>query len=145
MKKTIIASLVLAGFSMTALAAFSIDSPPTITESELAASKSVPPKPAPTTAENQAKQAKQLTQEEIEKARKDLEAAKVRSRNPELWEKTKIEETVDNHNVVTEIKVTPGSTQIPYTMTRVPPSNQTKGTGAGDGTMSVPKFINFGF
>ncbi len=37
------------------------------------------------------------------------------------------------------------STQIPYTMTREQPSNQSKNGTSGDNTMSVPKFINFGF
>lgn len=51
-------------------------------------------------------------------SKKDLEAAQKRSDNPSLWPKTKIEETVDNHNQVTEVKVTPMSTQVPYVMTR---------------------------
>ena len=81
-------------------------------------------------------------------SKKDLEAAQKRSDNPSLWPKTKIEETVDNHNQVTEVKVTPMSTQVPYVMTREAPSNKTGGSGPGtgsDNTMSVPKFINFGF
>lgn len=81
-------------------------------------------------------------------SKKDLEAAQKRSDNPSLWPKTKIEETVDNHNQVTEVKVIPGSTQVPYVMTREAPSNKTGGSGPGtgsDNTMSVPKFINFGF
>ena len=81
-------------------------------------------------------------------SKKDLEAAQKRSDNPSLWPKTKIEETVDNHNQVTEVKVTPMSTQVPYVMTREAPSNKTGASGPGtgsDNTMSVPKFINFGF
>ena len=88
------------------------------------------------------------TVEEEAQSKKDLEAAQKRSDNPSLWPKTKIEETVDNHNQVTEVKVTPMSTQVPYVMTREAPSNKTGGSGPGtgsDNTMSVPKFINFGF
>ena len=78
-------------------------------------------------------------------AKKDIEAAKVRQKDPRFWPKTKIEETVNNNNVVTEVKVPPMSTQIPYTMTREQPSNQSKNGTSGGNTMSVPKFINFGF
>ena len=81
-------------------------------------------------------------------SKKDLKAAQKRSKDPSLWPKTKIEETVDNHNQVTEVKVTPMSTQVPYVMTREAPSNKTGGSGPGtgsDNTMSIPKFINFGF
>ena len=63
-------------------------------------------------------------------SKKDLEAAQKRSDNPSLWPKTKM------------------STQVPYVMTREAPSNKTGGSGPGtgsDNTMSVPKFINFGF
>ncbi len=88
---------------------------------------------------------KELTEEEMQKMRKDLDAAKLRSPNPMTWPKTKIEEVVDNNNVVQEVKVTPGSTQIPYTMTRQPPSGQTQNGPGGDNIMSTPKFINFGF
>ena len=80
--------------------------------------------------------------------KKDTKAAQKRSKDPSLWPKTKIEETVDNHNQVTEVKVTPMSTQVPYVMTREAPSNKTGGSGPGtgsDNTMSIPKFINFGF
>lgn len=81
-------------------------------------------------------------------SKKDLEAAGKRSKDPSLWPKTKIEETVDNHNQVTEVKVTPMSTQVPYVMKREVPSNKSGSSGPGtgsDNTMSVPKFINFGF
>ena len=85
---------------------------------------------------------------DIVQSKKDLRAAQKRSKDPSLWPKTKIEETVDNHNQVTEVKVTPMSTQVPYVMTREAPSNKTGGSGPGtgsDNTMSIPKFINFGF
>lgn len=88
------------------------------------------------------------TRAEEAQSKKDLEKAQKRSGDPSLWPKTKIEETVDNHNQVTEVKVTPMSTQIPYVMTREAPSNKTAGSGPGtgsDNTLTVPKFINFGF
>lgn len=94
------------------------------------------------------KAGKKDTKAEEAQSKKDLKAAQKRSKDPSLWPKTKIEETVDNHNQVTEVKVTPMSTQVPYVMTREAPSNKTGGSGPGtgsDNTMSIPKFINFGF
>ncbi|WP_290149449.1 hypothetical protein [uncultured Parasutterella sp.] len=87
---------------------------------------------------------KEVAKENMDKARSDLDKAKVRTSDTSMWPKTKIEETVNNHNQVTEVKVTPMSTQIPYVMTREVPSNKTP-SGNKDGDMTVPKFINFGF
>ena len=79
-----------------------------------------------------------------EQSKKDLEDSKVRTSDTSMWPKKKIEETVDNNNRVTEVKVTPMSTQIPYVMKRELPSNKTPGQN-NEGSLSVPKFINFGF
>lgn len=53
------------------------------------------------------------TKEDYEHARADREAGKV---PPKFDRQTKIEAVRDENNRVTEYVVTPGSTQIPYTM-----------------------------
>jgi hypothetical protein len=88
-----------------------------------------------------------LTKEEIAAAKKTVEQARVRTTQTGKWAKTRIDETIDNHGRVTEVKVTPMATQIPYTMTRetgISPQSQDSAAGKGS-TMSIPKFINFGF
>lgn len=44
------------------------------------------------------KAGKKDTKAEEAQSKKDLKAAQKRSKDPSLWPKTKIEETVDNHN-----------------------------------------------
>lgn len=89
-----------------------------------------------------------LTEEEIRQAKKTVEEARANIRKTESrWSRTKMEETINNRGQVTEITITPRSTQIPYTMTReTMGSPQSSDSAAGKGnTMSVPKFIQFGF
>lgn len=141
MTKTILTLTLALGISTLAIAAPNVDTPPAFgTQDNI--SGGTPPKKV---SKIVAKKTDSVTEEELAQAKRDIEAAKVRSKDPQFWPKTKIEETVNNNNVVTEVKVTPMSTQIPYTMKREAPSNQSKNGTSGDNTMSVPKFINFGF
>ena len=135
-------SIILAlGFASVVAAAPRVETPPSIDSKDNISGGTSEKKVARITA----KKTDAVTKEELEQAKKDIEAAKVRQKDPRFWPKTKIEETVNNNNVVTEVKVTPMSTQIPYPMTREQPSNQSKNGTSGGNTMSVPKFINFGF
>ncbi len=135
--------MLLAALPLVATAAPKVGSPPAMEATEDLGGSRAPRE----TAQEARDQAQKLSIEEAEQARRDLDAAKVRSKDPSFWPKTKIEETVDNRNVVTEVKVTPGSTQIPYTMKREAQSVQTSPGlgGTRSNTMSIPKFINFGF
>ncbi|MCD8338930.1 MAG: hypothetical protein LUC43_01820 [Burkholderiales bacterium] len=141
MKKLLLATILFAALPLVATAAPKVQSPPAMEASEDLSGSTVPH----ATSERSRDQARKLSLEEAEQARRDLDAAKVRSRNPEFWPKTKIEETVNNRNIVTEVKVTPGSTQIPYTMRREVPTVQSVSGTVRDNTMGIPKFINFGF
>lgn len=83
------------------------------------------------------------SEEDIRKAREDREHGIV----PKVPEKrTKIEAVRDQDNRVTEYVVTPGSTQIPYSM-----QNQserpidTRPGGNSQGTLGTPKFFEFGW
>ncbi len=134
MTKTMLSIILALGFASVVAAAPRVETPPSIDSKDNISGGT-----------SEKKVTRIVTKEELEQAKKDIEAAKVRQKDPRFWPKTKIEETVNNNNVVTEVKVTPMSTQIPYTMTREQPSNQSKNGTSGDNTMSVPKFINFGF
>ena len=139
--------------SAPVLARISVDAPPSIrdvpdnVQTPNAKSKTVEERVTKMNKEADDVEAKaKQRQEESKRAQKDLEKAKVRSKNPSLWPKTKIEETVNNKNEVTSVKVTPMSTQIPYVMTKEPPTGTSGGDASGrDNKMSVPKFLNFGF
>ncbi|WP_438696370.1 hypothetical protein [Turicimonas muris] len=141
MTKTMLSIILALGFASVVAAAPRVETPPSIDSKDNISGGTSEKKVTRITA----KKTDAVTKEELEQAKKDIEAAKVRQKDPRFWPKTKIEETVNNNNVVTEVKVTPMSTQIPYTMTREQPSNQSKNGTSGDNTMSVPKIINFGF
>ena len=76
-------------------------------------------------------------------AREDREKGVV----PKVPEKrTKIEAVRDQDNRVTEYVVTPGSTQIPYTMeNRAERPIDTSPGGNSPGTLGTPKFLQFGW
>lgn len=83
------------------------------------------------------------SEEDIRKAREDREKGVV----PKVPEKrTKIEAVRDQDNRVTEYVVTPGSTQIPYTMeNRAERPIDTNPGGNSQGTLGTPKFLQFGW
>ena len=84
-----------------------------------------------------------LLRKDIRKAREDREKGVV----PKVPEKrTKIEAVRDQDNRVTEYVVTPGSTQIPYTMeNRAERPIDTSPGGNSQGTLGTPKFLQFGW
>lgn len=153
MNKKILILALIATLSPALSARVSVDAPPSIQETPEAVQ--VPNSKKQTTeekatqmnkAEEEAEAVAKRRAEESKQAQKDLDEAKVRSKDPSLWPKTKIEETVDNRNEVTSVKVTPMSTQIPYVMTKKPPTGASGDDATGrNGKMSVPKFLNFGF
>ena len=59
---------------------------------------------------------------------------------------TKIEERHDQNNRLTEVRVTPGTTEIPYTMKNRGdrPIDNRPGTDSRS-TLDTPKFIQFGW
>ena len=80
---------------------------------------------------------------DLEKARADREMGIV----PKVHSKrTTIEAVRDQDNRVTEYVVTPGSTQIPYSMQNQAerPIDSTPG-GNSKSTLGTPKFIEFGW
>jgi len=140
-------------FAVTPVMAANIDSPPPLDTNEKASAirEVVTPAPRKEMSQEQVQRLKERKVEERRQAeassKKELEKAKKRTKDPSTWPKTKIEETVNNRGQVTEVTVTPMSTQIPYKMTREDinsPANADSAAGKGN-TMSVPKFINFGF
>ena len=80
------------------------------------------------------------TDADYAKARKDREEGKVTRRS----QRTEIEEVRDQNNRITEYVVTPGSTQIPYTVENRSDRPSTN-PGHSKDTLGTPKFINFGF
>lgn len=80
------------------------------------------------------------TDADYAKARKDREEGRVAKRS----QRTEIETIRDQNNRITEYVVTPGSTQIPYSI-----ENRSDRPNANPGhskdTLGTPKFINFGF
>lgn len=142
MRKLVLLSLI--PFA-AAVSAANVEAPPTIDSAEAVQA------PAAQSVQSRKPAAKAPTQKEakenMQRARKTMEQSQKRTGKPSNWPKTKIVETVDNRGQVTEVTVTPMSTQIPYTMKReAQGSPQAQDTAAGKGsTMSVPKFINFGF
>lgn len=147
---TLLSSLLSAGFMFTASAGQLDAPPPSINDAPdniqnpNAKARTIDERVTDMNQRANKHEEKEIDKENVDKARSDLDKAKVRSSDPSMWPKTKIEETVNNHNQVTEVKVTPMSTQIPYVMTREVPSNKSP-SGNKDGDMTVPKFINFGF
>lgn len=152
--RLLVVALFAAAAAMPVSARLNVDAPPTIdstpdnVQGAKAKGKTVEERVTDMNRKNNenAEAAEAQRKDEDAQAQKDLDKAKVRSKNPSLWPKTKIEETVNNKNEVTEVKVTPMSTQIPYIMTRETQHGTSGSNAAGrDNTMSIPKFLNFGF
>lgn len=85
------------------------------------------------------------TAEDYAKARAAHEKAKVQDPKFVSKHNTVIEEHYDNNRLV-DVKVTPGSTEIPYTMTNRgdKPIDTTPGQDPHN-TLGTPKFIQFGW
>ena len=152
-KKIFFLAIIMAALCAPLSARTPVDAPPSITDTPDNVQR---PNPQKQTIEEKVTQMNKVAddaeakakqrEQESKQAQKDLDEAKVRSKDPSLWPKTKIEETVNNKNEVTSVKVTPMSTQIPYVMTKEPPTGQSGGDATGrNDKLSVPKFLNFGF
>ncbi len=155
MLKTITLTL-LAAFSACAAAADNLEAPPKITpvpSAQAPAADKAPAKRAPTmsTDERATYEASRLepTPEDMANAR---EARRRAQKNPPKNKPyvsdygTVIEETYDQNNRLTEIRVTPGSTSIPYTMKNTGDRPIDLRPGADPrSTLDTPKFIEFGW
>lgn len=153
--------MTLCAVSTCALAQEDLSVPPSISNVPATATESATPADVygkgarrPGESTTQAYEASQLnpTAQDVEKARAQREENRRNAggakREPFVSEMsgTKIQETVDNDNRVTEVTVTPGSTSIPYTMRNRSdrPIDTTPGQNPGS-TLDTPKFIEFGW
>ena len=153
MKKTLlltaIAAMSLGSAALSPALAAPISAPPQISES--AAEDARDQVQAPRRASNYEKLSEKARQYEVNpdlaptdadyaKARKDREEGKIERRS----QRTEIEAIRDQNNRITEYVVTPGSTEIPYSIQNRSdrPNNN---PGHSKDTLGTPKFINFGF
>ena len=156
LKKTIALAL-LAAFSACAAAADNLEAPPKITSAPTAkvpAQKSQAPARVQPRSRSEARAtyeasrleptAEDMARDREQKRRAQNEAAK---RKPYVSEYgTVIEERYDQNNRLTEIRVPPGSTSIPYTMknTSDRPIDNRQGAEPRS-TLDTPTFIQFGW
>ena len=129
-----LAALTLGSAALSPAIAAPISAPPQISEADAQ------------TAKDQVKAPRRATSYDkiSEKARQydvnPREEGKVTRRS----QRTEIEEVRDQNNRITEYVVTPGSTQIPYTVENRSDRPSTN-PGHSKDTLGTPKFINFGF
>ncbi len=153
MKKTLLisalAALTMSSVALSSAIAAPISAPPQISEADAQTAKDQVKAPRRATSYDKiSEKARQYevnpdlapTDADYAKARKDREEGKITRRS----QRTEIEEVRDQNNRITEYVVTPGSTQIPYTV-----ENRSDRPSANPGhskdTLGTPKFINFGF
>lgn len=137
-------TIFLVGTVATAVTAAPLDAPPPYAGDSAASQGSLPP-PKVVLEKKSPSEGMSLapSEEDIRKARED----RAKGITPKVPEKrTKIEAVRDQNNRVTEYVVTPGSTQIPYTMeNRAERPIDTNPGSNSQGTLGTPKFIEFGW
>ncbi len=156
LKKTIAIAL-LTAFCSCAAAADNLEAPPKITSvptAKVPAQKAPAPSQAQPRSRSQARatyEASRLepTAEDMARAREQRRRAQTQAsqRKPYVSDYgTVIEERYDQNNRLTEIRVTPGSTSIPYTMKNTSDRPIDNRPGADPrSTLDTPKFIEFGW
>ena len=144
-------------YCASAVAADSLETPPKITPVPMAQpSKAKAPEPAQQRAKMRAQdratyEASRLepTAEDMARARQNQrDAQKNKAKNKPYVSDygTVIEEKYDQNDRLTEIRVTPGSTSIPYTMKNTSDRPIDLRPGADPrSTLDTPKFIEFGW
>lgn len=144
-----------AAFTAGAMAADNLEAPPRITQVPAAqqppAAKSNADAPRTPAGDRSTYNASRLepSAEDMAKARADREQRGRNNAQPAPYVSeygTKIEEVHDQNNRVTEIRVTPGTTDIPYTMKNRSDRPIDNRPGADPrSTLDTPKFIEFGW
>ncbi len=145
----------LAAFCACAAAADNLEAPPKITEVPMAEAPASAPRgaaaPGVRASDRATYEASRLepSAEDMARAREAQRRAAKNSPQTKPYVSdygTVIEEKYDQNNRLTEIRVTPGSTSIPYTMKNTSDRPIDLRPGADPrSTLDTPKFIEFGW
>ncbi len=152
--RKVMTALVLAGMSAAGWAQVS-DAPPAYVPPSAEVQRNAPPAPDLKAEERQVERSTRETYEasrlepsaaDMQKARKDREKRVDTGKTTRYKSDygTVIEETHDQNNRLTEVRVTPGSTEIPYSMKNTGERPVDNRPGADPrSTLDTPKFIEF--
>ena len=150
MKKTLLvsalAALTLGSAALSPAIAAPISAPPQISEADAQTAKDQVKAPRRATSYDKISEKARQYEVNPDLAPTDADYAKARKEGKvtRRSQRTEIEEVRDQNNRITEYVVTPGSTQIPYTVENRSDRPSTN-PGHSKDTLGTPKFINFGF